>query len=1213
MTFVVKLSTRYKYFSDAFVWLISKKGDAICSNQSESCQSLDDVIKLSNNGDVIMLQSGEQTEFCGEEEKISKSLTFRATTESQAKLSVAANCSVLFSMQDSTIIFEKIIFVHGYVTAVDSHLTFESCVLDDFVLYGMDDKFVGYYLSQSKITTVWDIAFIFQKECNFVSVTFYYSVWTFLEDPDVILSDMPRNNGLQVFCNTADLDVIDSFMADKQIYIRVKTDFKMNMRNTTFDGTYSKSVMPGGLNLDLGEYPVMIINNCTFRALKYSDLGILASMEYDRKFDRAGAIALKLIGITSLDKGKWWYHPGFKQLIITNCLFKSNQRALDVIGSKNVYVQIENSTFDGNEVLNEGGAIRIIDKDLAQFRMSGSLIVIKCVFLHNKAGVNPFNMTVINMNKQLTYDSKANVTEFEINPQKIHIFMFNIYRSQHQLEATTLKVSRVITFNLKGKGGAIIIQTMVDYDLVLQNCTFSNNIATADGGSIYGNEHGVITIQDSFVHGAMEAHQVVQGDLIFGLGSIKLEDSTFSGRFAAKAVSMIYFKHDGSDSFKLTNMAFACPTGSKLDYENITSVSDKEIDFIIDPWKTAGILKFSTFIYRCHPCDNNLYTYDHSIVTIKQLNQSEMEPYSENNILKATLKAHNIDMHQPKCHECPYGGFCYQSKVGALPNYWGWNKDDKVMFHPCPFDYCCANTDGCAEYDACAANRHGTLCGRCKPGFSEATFSVKCIPNSECNDKWVIYFTIFLALVYSLFLLFQDDLKNFLYSAPIGRATMLQNLKYRKSTVTAIQAFTSNIKSKNKSEFVLGITQVKPQDSGNSSDEGGIFIILLFYYFQDASIIHFKTIFVDADPPYLVLIRDIVGGLFNFRIDVMQFAENVCIHADLTPVSISLIKLLFVPTVLLILLLIYFIGKKLQKKLPSKWSNLAAKASGAIVLACLFSFQRLSQTFFSLVSCSLVMDSRVLFIDGTINCYNLHQQIAMLYIMICIVPFAIYIAVIPSFLSSGEVSFESFFLGCIIPLPWLIMFGLRRLLFGQRNGAISNGTCCDQVYKILQGPYRDYRMKLFPISICWSGVLLMRRLCLILAHSFIDDVTRRLSFMFVVCFMAFVHHNMARPCKESRANIAGTISNSALLLVCAINWVRATYESNGTVPKGPNAQLIDIFNSVEQVLLLWIPLVAAIFLVLFLLFRVTMKMMNCLTKRCQKSQPEAKKDSAVEP
>ncbi len=1155
-----------------------------------------------------MLPSEEETEFCGEETKISKSLTFRTTTESQAKLSVSSNCSLLFALLDSSVKFDKITFMHGYITAVDSYLTFDSCEFNDFVLYGMDDRSVDYYHLQNKDKIVWDIYFLFQMQCKFISIKMHLSVWTFLEDPDVILTDQPRNNGLQLLCNTAELNIMNTFMADKQVYIKVDTDFKLNMHNTTFDGTDSRSVLPGGLNLDLGEYPVMVIDNCSFIAMKCSDLGILASIKYDLQLTRTGAIGIKLTGITSLDKGKPWYHEEFKHLLITNCLFQRNQRALDIIGSKTVNIHMENNTFHGNEVLYDGGAIRISDSNLAHFHMSGSVSIVKCTFLDNKAGVNPFNMTVINMNKELNYQTKANVTEYQINSKKIYISIINKYRTR---DGETIRVSRVITFHLDGKGGAIIIQAGVDYNVLIQDCTFVNNIATAYGGSIYGNEHAKFTIEKSSLQGGMEAHRVVQGDLIFSSGLIKLKDSELMGHFAAKAVSMIYFKHKLSDNFKITNMIFTCPPGSRLEYENITIKADKEIDDLTKPKKSPEMIKFSTFMYRCHPCDNNLYTYDHSHVIIHQLNQSHTET-SENNIFKATLKTHEIEMHEPICHECPYGGNCYQSKVGAKPNYWGWKKDGLVTFHPCPSDYCCEDTNGCTAYDACAANRNGTLCGRCKPGFSEATFSIKCVSNSECNDKWVIYFTIFLALVYSLFLLFQDDLKNFLYSAPIGRATVLQNLKYRKSTVTAIQAFTSNIKSKNKSEFVLGITQVKPQDSGTTSDEGGIFLILLFYYFQDASIIHFKTVFVDADPPYLVLIRDIVGGLFNFRIDVMQFAENVCIHSDLTPVSISLIKLLFVPTVLLILLLIYAIGKRFQQKMPKKWSTLAAKASGAIVLACLFSFQRLSQTFFSLVSCSLVMDSWVLFIDGTITCYNLHQQIAMLYIMICIVPFAIYIAVIPSFLNSGEVSFESFFLGCIIPLPWLIMFGSRRLLFGQRDREMSSDACCDQVYKILQGPYRDYRMKLFPLPICWSGVLLMRRLCLILAHSFMDDVTRRLSFMFVVCFIAFVHHNMVRPCKESRANIAGTISNSALLLVCAINWVRATYESNGTVPKGPNAQLIDIFNSVEQVLLLWIPLVAAIFLVLFLLFRVTMKMMNCLTKRCQKSQPEAREDNNIQ-
>ena len=157
-------------------------------------------------------------------------------------------------------------------------------------------------------------------------------------------------------------------------------------------------------------------------------------------------------------------------------------------------------------------------------------------------------------------------------------------------------------------------------------------------------------------------------------------------------------------------------------------------------------------------------------------------------------------------------------------------------------------------------------------------------------------------------------------------------------------------------------------------EEGGIFLILMFYYFQDASIIHFKTVFVKEDHPYINLVKQIIGGLFKFRIDLISITGNVCTISDLTPVTKLLLKLSFVVGLLLMLYLLFVASKSRRKQTHSN-STFSSKAAVAMTLGLLFSFQRLAYTFFSLVHCTPVAESDVLFIDGNIQCYTYLQLV----------------------------------------------------------------------------------------------------------------------------------------------------------------------------------------------------------------------------------------------
>ena len=72
----------------------------------------------------------------------------------------------------------------------------------------------------------------------------------------------------------------------------------------------------------------------------------------------------------------------------------------------------------------------------------------------------------------------------------------------------------------------------------------------------------------------------------------------------------------------------------------------------------------------------------------------------------------------------------------AQAGYYGVTASDTtVVFYVCASGYCCdqADEEGC-EYEYCAGNRTGRLCGQCEAGMGLVFFSEGCKANSECKD-----------------------------------------------------------------------------------------------------------------------------------------------------------------------------------------------------------------------------------------------------------------------------------------------------------------------------------------------------------------------------------------------------------------------------------------------------------------------------------------------
>ena len=122
--------------------------------------------------------------------------------------------------------------------------------------------------------------------------------------------------------------------------------------------------------------------------------------------------------------------------------------------------------------------------------------------------------------------------------------------------------------------------------------------------------------------------------------------------------------------------------------------------------------------------------------------------------------------------------------------------------------------------------------------------------------------------------------------------------------------------------------------------------------------------------------------------------------------------------------------------------------------------------------------------------------------------------------------------------------------------------------------------------LCGAGVLIFRRLILIIIHTFITDTLLRMIYMMVFCFFNIFHHISVYPYKDTKGNIAGCISASFLVGVNLLNLVRAAFEAAEYDPIGPYKDLMAMFHDIELWLVLWIPSLVMGFAILLLLYSV---------------------------
>lgn len=888
---------------------------------------------------------------------------------------------------------------------------------------------------------------------------------------------------------------------------------------------------------------------------------------------------------------------------VDRCLFDDNERGLTLIGPFR-FANVTDCVFTNNRAMHAGAAL------LPLGNPGSELTVTRSVFEGNAAGF------------------------YRIEKVRHHLDTFRIDRNEVTIESACCK--GVVAF--VGKGGAIRLHRG---NLTLVDCLFRNNTARLLGGSLFVDREGTLAIVRSELENSPTDEHSMEGDLLYSNGFVIIESARIRVLTATSHVTIVH--HSGTHwSFDVASISVQCPIGYRL---RVTNASAYQVT-------TLGLqrsFKLDQLSYYCEPCARNKYSLDRGFLNYSRSLNATLIHYTLNvNGQSPTTPALDLYVYRDiTCRPCPYGGRCLQ-QIAAVPNFWGYKTKYGIRFQNCPKGYCCTSMD-CRGYNRCAPHRTGPLCGRCEEGFSEALFSSDCVPDDLCDSTWLWPVLLGSGVLYFLFLLFQKDIRDlmFLSGVKLGSFSCV-HFKLRRTvngheapmngnghqdirseiypqkpkpaaqngkTPCELNELNSGCEETSRSfplrESVASDPSIPfPADTAAavapaSADLGVSFIIISFFYFQDAQLLHVKTVFTSVDNRFKAIFRDFLAGLFKFRIEIFQFFDQYCYLRGITPTMKLLVRVLFVPYVLAQFGLVFLVYKwctlrGTSKRPPGRNSALSTyfstRLASGFVLALLFVYQKLATTSFTLLNCVPIENRSVLYIDGTITCYQIWQYWVLAYAVACTVPFCLVLLLGPELLRDCLISLLEFFLACICPFPFLLRWFVIRLRLRGNRPIVSSGNLSAEsqaVVQILQGPFKEIELPLLG-PICGQGLLIGRRLILVLLYTFVNDNLIRMLGMILLCFVVLLHHIHALPYKDRRGNMAGSLSASSLIMVAAINLVRAGFQAAEYVPHGPNEKLMKVFDEVESVLMLWVPAAVMAFAIACLVFKLLLLILRRL-------------------
>ena len=489
-----------------------------------------------------------------------------------------------------------------------------------------------------------------------------------------------------------------------------------------------------------------------------------------------------------------------------------------------------------------------------------------------------------------------------------------------------------------------------------------------------------------------------------------------------------------------------------------------------------------------------------------------------------------------KCLQCPFGANCIERNIAAEPNFWGYSTSSdplSLRFIVCPEHYCQKPTSESKGYNSCQGNRSGTLCGKCIQGYSETLFSAECHKNEKCNNYWFWILTVLLTSGLALYLLMKPPILGFLAN---------QILWFKRK----------------ERDDLGGIDQ--------HSDSG--FIKITFYFYQVAELLMICS--TESLLEKIPFIYTVIAA-FNFKIRTINNGIG-CPFVGLTAVTKQLVLSTTVFMTMTDIVLIYCVHS-VTNTLRRKGRPPLIHYMAVVMEVLLLGYERLAETSLKLMHCVSIGSSKWLFIDANVPCMQWWQYFLVAYIAVFVVPFIIVLYCGSCKLYSASITTVEFLVACMLPLPFLIYWFVKKILKIKKTSNKVQPMKND-VLKVLHGPFRPPNNE-DKGTLYWESVLIGRRFIFLACHSFIRSSMLRMASMSAACLLMTIHHVLKSPFREALANKAETSSLTTLTMIALINLTKATLVSFGITINGPYRSYLESMEWFEVCALSFVPVLVS--------------------------------------
>ena len=886
---------------------------------------------------------------------------------------------------------------------------------------------------------------------------------------------------------------------------------------------------------------------------------------------------------------------------IDSCLFAHFGSASFIAVRGKLRFRIQNSEFHNNHMVDKNADLssafgikiyNVILGDEAQ-----RIIVLNCTFFNNTSyfggaimlqmyAAVAASLEIINSTFLSNTAVHSGGAIFLMGSLKIDLKNSEFYNNFCGYQPYRKKVMWAAVSPIHGLGGALHIAYGVSSECWkapvanISNCVFKNNSAEHDGGSVYftGKQMKILNVymeSPGYGRGRKVFPNVISSKCGGDFRNVKIRVLTPTNRQDAANLLQGTAPPVSIDE----QSKFICSQGSILHQKSWTLTQDQKL--------YMKVLRM--FSFYCVQCPPDFYSFDESTFQ-------------------------NRTMTGGTCMRCSSGGRCRSGVIKAKNNFWGYkNKNaNRINFIQLPAGYGCFGKE-CVTYDVCAPHRKGKLCGMCADGYSESFISSKCISNQECQRVkfWliaVISFALFL-----IFILYKQEITQFVRSQIriIIRRKQQQQQQYEGHNDRYV-ALLSDEDYISTDPYLHTSAQFEENDNmpvdrheENDSDIVTGIIKILSYFYQIEFIL--RAYSNDVGSHIFQGFRHFASIFFNFQFSIGHDSSSTCALFNMTPVWKLILKTSFVAVALVVLLVLLIVTKiyqgiKYTFRRRSDSNPLVVKRGKtfsdrlwqAIFEIMLLSYAVITKSIFSLLTCVEVGGKQVLFIQGCIQCYEPWQYVLMGIGLCWVIPFCLFVMLLPSLLQERKISKKGVFFGVSFPLLCLLQILLVRCLKKGREdqqNPVHHHHFMDSILKLISGPFKNKGK----CQIRWEGIYLLRRLVIVSVNSFVQDQIYKLYSLLLIQVLFLLHHVNMKPFKNKLLNMVETISLTALIMLNCVKTFAVYDAKHGLHEEGDDLLLLKTFAWIELVLVLFAPVVTGLIVGLLIIARTAISIAKLLS------------------